>query len=277
MADEAETHRDCVGGCMPQLPKSALAKRAKRHKLGEHQLDQLLQALDGRCMICQRCHAMYIDTTTRAATVRLRGVVCRWCKQRIAVHEGSYGNERGVLGCRCRPRDDPEWEPRMAAATAQYLERTARLTSYATDQEWFEALIDDLSVHGPDPSGVWSGIPLSDLPQLTAPESLPTAEFDRSCSPLARQRCADNCRNHDEHIYIACFAEPTKLRDADTFDAVMHYVGWTRQRPPVRRVNQHGAICRKSLIAIVPGTETEEAHLKDEAQCPQCGRPLRYN
>ncbi len=130
MTDEVDIHRNCFGGCMLQLPKSALAKRAKRHKLGEHQLDQLLQALEGRCMICLRCHAMYIDTTTRAATLRLRGIVCRWCKQRLAGHEGSYGNDRRVLGCRCRPRDDPEWEPRMAAATAQY--STARHNSRPT-------------------------------------------------------------------------------------------------------------------------------------------------
>ncbi|MEU6191999.1 hypothetical protein [Nocardia sp. NPDC047038] len=67
------------------------------------------------------------------------------------------------------------------------------------------------------------------------------------------------------------------LRDADTLQAVLHYVGWTRQHPPLRRASQHGPAYRESLVAILPGTLAEEAHLKAEGRCPRCGQPLHYH
>ncbi len=263
---------------MLQTPRAALAKRASKYRLAPQQLDRMLQLLDGRCMVCLRCHAMVIDTTTRAADRRPRGLLCRFCKQRVAIYEGSFGDEMPFYSlCRCRSSNDSEWKPRILAATAQYLDRTEHAEPFLTNQEQFETLIEDVLARGPDPQHVWDGAPVSSLPKLPALTDGPsTVPMDGDRPPLARDRCTNDCRAHNEHVYIACFEKPTKLRDADTHKAVMHYVGWTRQQPPVLRVSQHGPICRESLVAIVPGTEAEEALLKAEGLCPKCDRPLMY-
>ncbi|WP_157227641.1 hypothetical protein [Nocardia asiatica] len=274
---DRDNHRNCVGGCMLTLSAAAIARRESTYKLDSFQLDELLTLAGGLCMICQQCHAMVIDTTTRAEQQRPRGLVCRFCKDRIATYEGSFGDEVPFLaGCRCMPRDDPEWEPRIAAATAQYLHRAAALDSCATNAERYDMLIGDLAVHGRDPHGVWSGTPLTELPPLPVRNRFVPDDYG-GIPPLARDWCEGSCRAHAEHLYIACFDEPTMLRDADTRKAVLHYVGWTRQHPPLRRVNQHGPACREFLVAILPGTLAEEAHLKAEGLCPKCGQPLRYH
>ncbi|WP_410874726.1 hypothetical protein [Nocardia sp. A7] len=196
----------------------------------------------------------------------------------MAIYEGSFGDEMPFYSlCRCRSSNDSEWKPRILAATAQYLDRTEHAEPFLTNQEQFETLIEDVLARGPDPQHVWDGAPVSSLPKLPALTDGPsTVPMDGDRPPLARDRCTNDCRAHNEHVYIACFEKPTKLRDADTHKAVMHYVGWTRQQPPVLRVSQHGPICRESLVAIVPGTEAEEALLKAEGLCPKCDRPLMY-
>ncbi|RJO77634.1 hypothetical protein D5S18_07830 [Nocardia panacis] len=162
----------------------------------------------------------------------------------------------------------------MAAATAQYLDRTARLMNYPTNSERLAALIADVSANGADPHRIWDS-DIAVLPQLPVREA-PAAESYGDGPPLSRPRCGNDCREHAEHIYVACFDEPTRLHDSDAGDLeVSHYVGWTRQ-PPARRASQHGAVCRESLVAIIPGTATEEAHLKMKERCPKCGEPLRY-
>ncbi|WP_280387739.1 hypothetical protein [Nocardia wallacei] len=272
-----DSHPYCYGGCMPSLSANALANKGKRNGLRPGQLEQVLQLVDGRCMVCLRSHAMVIDTTTRSQKRRPRGVVCRNCKQRIAVHEGSYGPDEPLfVGCRGGPSGDAEWEPRMAAAIAQYLQRTEQLESCQKNRDRFDILIQDLVDHGTDPHRVWDGAPVSELPQLPAQKRDPFLVYDYAARPpLTRDRCANDCRDHAEHVYIACFDEPVTLRDADVSSPVSHYVGWTRQ-PPIRRVNQHGAICRKSLVAIIPGTAAEEELLKNDEQCPRCRQPLQY-
>ncbi|WP_162958359.1 hypothetical protein [Nocardia yunnanensis] len=137
-------------------------------------------------------------------------------------------------------------------------------------------MIADMAAHGADPHHIWSGAPVAELPQLPARPVAPEPAFS-DVPPLARPRCSNECREHPEHIYFACFDEPTKLRDSDVDGiAVRHYVGWTRQRPPIHRVGQHGAICRDSLVGIVPGTSDDEEAVKANDSCPQCGKPLEY-
>lgn len=277
MTDDLDQHRNCTRECLLKLPPARVANRASRHKFAKGQLEELVRLLGGRCMLCLNCHAMVVDTTTRAAERRPRGVLCLFCKDRVAGYEGSYGDDAPLaLGCRCRPRDTAGWEPRITAATAQYLDRTARLEHYRTNAERLAALIADVSAHGADPHQVWDGAPLADLPQLPAREAQPSHDYSDD-PPLTRPRCANECREHAKPIYIACFEEPTQLRDSDADDiAIRHYVGWTRQHPPIRRVSQHGAICRESLVAIIPGSLAEEDSLKVNERCPKCGDPLWY-
>ncbi|RJO77631.1 hypothetical protein D5S18_07815 [Nocardia panacis] len=55
---------------------------------------------------------MVVDTTTRATERTPRGVLCRFCKDRVAGYEGSYGDDRPLMvGCRCRPADIVDWAP----------------------------------------------------------------------------------------------------------------------------------------------------------------------
>lgn len=245
--------------------------RASKYGLHDSQLVALLELIDWRCMICRVCHAMVLDTG-RGATL-VRGLICRFCKTRIATHEGSYGaGARFYLLCRCCTQTDPEWEPRIKAALAQYLVLTD--VSGSTNRDHFDKLIHALSTNGPEPHRVWEGAPLDTLPQLPRVAEQVVEYGDEP--PLSRRRCSSDCRDHPEHIYIMCFTSPTKLHDADTHSAVMHYVGYTRQHPPVKRARQHGAACRDFLVAIIPGTVAEEEDLKTNAQCPQCGRALEY-
>lgn len=274
---EIDIHARCVGGCMLAASQPALARRAAKYGLDLPQLDQLMGLLEGRCMICHRCHAMVIDTSTRAAQRRPRGLLCRFCKQRVAIHEGAFAdNNPFYTSCRCQQAQDPDWVPRLQAATAQYLDRTAHLDECATNRHRLDTLIEDVAARGADPAHIWSGAPRDELPVLPVEPAPPEDDFG-GLPPLARVRCPDHCRDHRQHLYIACFDHPTRLHDADTRNAVMHYVGWTRQRPPLRRVEQHGAICRESLVTIVPGTLAEEALLKEHGRCPKCQRPLRYH
>lgn len=278
MRADFDDHCQCMGRCMLLSSNAALAKRASRHKLAPCQLDELLQVLNGRCMLCADCHAMVVDSTSQAVDRRPRGLLCRVCKDRVATYESTYSDDRPLISrCGCKTWDIPDWTERMSAATAQYLERTRRVEELPTNRERFAALIDDFAAHGIDPHGIWNGSPASNWPQLPASERSKLADTSfQDLTPLDREPCLSDCRDHIEHLYIACFGKPTLVRDADTSAAVLHYVGWTRQRPPLRRVNQHGPACRTSLVAIIPGTATEEEWLKTHALCPRCNQPLEY-
>ena len=269
---EAKGHArcGCIGGCLVDSTPLRRANRATRYGIGPEQLDELLELLDGRCMVCLDCHAMVVDTTRDNRQVR--GLICRFCKTRVATYEGSYGPDaRFYTPCRCSK--SPEWEPRIKAALAQYLSRTA--PGAATNREQVDVLIRDLSTNGLDPHRVWDRAPLTALPRLPKiTHSAPTNYGD--VLPLSRSRCPNDCRDHPDHIYIACFSTPTTLRDLDKRNIFMHYVGWTRQQPPVRRVKQHGSACLNALVAIVPGSEAEEEDLRASQRCPRCGQPLGY-
>lgn len=219
MAGEVDSRALCIGGYMLQTPHAALAKRESKYRLAPQQLDRMLQLLDGRCMVFPHCHAMVIDAMTRTEDRRPRGLLCRFCKQRVAIYEGSYGDEMHFYSlCRCRSTNDSEWNPWILAATAQYLDRTEHTELCLTNQERFETLIRDVSTRGPDPHDVWGGAPLSSLPKLPVLANRPsTAPVDNDRPLLARDRCPNDCRSHSDHVYMfvsrsqPSFATPTPI------------------------------------------------------------------
>jgi len=279
----------CGGRCLVGVTGDQLISRAQRHDVGVDQLLALVGLTAGRCMICRSCHAQAVDVSRSGGEVR--GLICRYCKTRVATYDGSYGPDAPFYrACRCTDRGT-EWLIRIQAATAQYLERTASADSVAAGPQHrgnraiLAEIIRDVQARGVDPYNVWSTGSIESLPRLARPPAVAreTGEATRRDPPLARPSCARDCQQHDEHIYIACFPTPTIVRDRDyhrgddmTDYPISHYVGWTRQLPPVKRVAQHGRTCVDALIKIMPGTEQEEALLKAAAACPQCGQQLWY-
>jgi len=57
---------------------------------------------------------------------------------------------------------------------------------------------------------------------------------------------------------------------------VTHYVGYTGQQPPVKRVWQHGRGSARALVQVRPGTLRDEARVKCLEKCPRCGDRLWY-
>jgi len=73
--------------------------------------------------------------------------------------------------------------------------------------------------------------------------------------------CSGRCLDHPEHVYILCYGRPTVVSDRDylpddpTLDyPITHYVGYTRQQPPLRRIWSHGARSAHYIAQIRPGT-----------------------
>jgi hypothetical protein len=88
---------------------------------------------------------------------------------------------------------------------------------------------------------------------------------------------------HPEHVYVLCYGAPTFVRSRDYLVAdsshdypITHYVGYTRQRPPVKRVRAHGARSAHHVAVIRPGGLMLEHHLKRHGSCPTCQGSLWY-
>lgn len=97
------------------------------------------------------------------------------------------------------------------------------------------------------------------------------------------ESCPSDCRDHPEHIYILCYGQPTIVKDRDYLLAntgsdypITHYVGYTRQLPPVKRIRSHGARSAHFIAQIRPGTEADEESAKRSESCPKCGGDLWY-
>jgi len=54
-----------------------------------------------------------------------------------------------------------------------------------------------------------------------------------------------------------------------------HYVGWTQQRDPRRRIGRHAPMGVTEIVHLEPGTMLDERNLKRTGQCPECGEPYR--
>src|SRR5947209_1017647 len=84
-----------------------------------------------------------------------------------------------------------------------------------------------------------------------------------------RPTCPPTCTSHRQHVYVLCFGKPTRitsrdrlLRDPTRDYPVSHYVGYTAQQPPSRRIVQHGAMCADQVALVMPGTERDEFFAK---------------
>lgn len=116
-------------------------------------------------------------------------------------------------------------------------------------------------------------------------DALSEPEDQLAARVLSRPACDPMCEQHPEHIYVICYGQPTLTsyteRDWHPADEarnypITHYVGWTRQHPPVRRVRQHGAQSAHHIATIVPGSRYEELVTKLFGTCPVCGGSLDY-
>lgn len=56
--------------------------------------------------------------------------------------------------------------------------------------------------------------------------------------------------------------------------AIRHYVGWTQQRLPRKRINRHGPAALREIVYLEPGTIRDEQSMKSSGGCPKCGEAL---
>lgn len=175
----------------------------------------------------------------------------------------------------------------MSFATDHYLDRARSTGDGVTPRVAFAQLVAEVRADGVDPTGAWTKA------SHEIPHSAPTSPVRSSASGdhlayrrvpvLQRDPCALECLAHEEHVYVVCFDEPTRVADRDHHPddpkrdyPVQHYVGWTTQQPPVKRLNQHAAACRRSLVLLVPGSKGDERLLKTQGRCPRCNDTLWY-
>lgn len=73
------------------------------------------------------------------------------------------------------------------------------------------------------------------------------------------------------------YAGPSPLTDADGYlsaTQIRHYVGWTQQRLPRKRISRHGPAALRGIVYLQPGTTQDEQAMKLTGTCPKCGEPL---
>lgn len=285
---EGGEHVWCMPGCLREADTGGrLKRRAAEKRVDLQDLRELVAVTNAECMICRSCHASVIDRGRVGSTIR--GIVCRWCRTRLSVVDGATGNlaRRTASTCRCDP-GSPDWAARMNLATRSYLERSERSTVQdSTPRVAFAHLVAEARTDGVDPTDAWTK-PSTELPGDAAipPGRATTAgrsQRELTVAPLLRDRCEFDCVQHEEHVYVACFDEPTLIPDRDHHPEdpehnypLKHYVGWTTQQPPVKRLNQHGVVCRRQCVLLVPGSKEDESDLKATGRCPKCNATLWY-
>lgn len=73
------------------------------------------------------------------------------------------------------------------------------------------------------------------------------------------------------------YAGPSPMADKDGFLSarpIRHYVGWTQQVRPSKRIGRHGPVANREVVYLKPGTTRDEGTLKLTGTCPKCGEPL---
>lgn len=55
---------------------------------------------------------------------------------------------------------------------------------------------------------------------------------------------------------------------------IRHYVGWTQQDRPSKRISAHGPAAMREVVYLEPGTTADEQSMKLTGTCPKCGEPL---
>jgi hypothetical protein len=92
------------------------------------------------------------------------------------------------------------------------------------------------------------------------------------------------------HVYVLHYDQPQIVKsvsgdyagsapraDADGWlsaTAIRHYVGWTQQRLPRKRINRHGPAALREIVYLQPGTTRDEQLMKASGTCPKCGEAL---
>lgn len=92
------------------------------------------------------------------------------------------------------------------------------------------------------------------------------------------------------HVYVLHYDEPQVVKsvsgdyagpaprsDADGWlsaTAIRHYVGWTQQRSPRKRINRHGPAALREIVYLQPGTMRDEESMKASGTCPKCDEDL---
>jgi hypothetical protein len=56
---------------------------------------------------------------------------------------------------------------------------------------------------------------------------------------------------------------------------VTHYVGWTQQANPRKRIGRHAPMGVTEIVQMIPGTTWDEHELKASGHCPKCGEAYR--
>lgn len=73
------------------------------------------------------------------------------------------------------------------------------------------------------------------------------------------------------------YAGPYPRSDTDGLlskTPIRHYVGWTQQAKPSKRIGRHGPAALRKVVYLQPGTMHDEQTMKLTGTCPQCGEPL---
>lgn len=56
---------------------------------------------------------------------------------------------------------------------------------------------------------------------------------------------------------------------------ISHYVGWTQQRDPRKRIGRHAPMGATEMVCLEPGTMLDEHAMKATGRCPLCGERYR--
>ncbi len=73
------------------------------------------------------------------------------------------------------------------------------------------------------------------------------------------------------------YAGPSPKTDADGYLSarpIRHYVGWTQQAKPSKRISKHGLASYREVVYTEPGTIRDETAMKLTGTCPKCGELL---
>jgi hypothetical protein len=73
------------------------------------------------------------------------------------------------------------------------------------------------------------------------------------------------------------YAGPSPKADLDgllSAGPIRHYVGWTQQAKPSKRISRHGPAASRDVVCLQPGTTRDEQTLKGTGTCPKCGEAL---
>jgi NADH pyrophosphatase NudC (nudix superfamily) len=145
MHDYRQTGIPCAPGCVQLASAASLAARAATYRVDAADLAKLVTVTGGWCMVCRDCHASVVEHCHD--TGRVRGLVCRWCNNRLAHTEGAYPGRAAVYPrrylCPCITTGDRTTASvGLEAATYAYLDHATDLVA-ATPRDALALLVAD--------------------------------------------------------------------------------------------------------------------------------------